>query len=306
MKKLYTRIKCNLEKVVIGFRESNYDFLRLHLGSNSLFLILVFLICLVITFKADVVNWNYLKGIKHELAFFIGFFSILFGVGFYSFWSLGEKSIYTIHFAKTRFLPKGVDVIFEHKDFSFGVSSQIKTRSAELSSLTREVFCVGIFLSMALATLDNGGFEKLVQFPAELLESKTGYCPTKDESIEEAPPKEGCELIIRAYKLGYAKDLGICEPEEIDPEKMEICEKRREGEPYFYYMSRLLRSSIEKKMEFFEEGRTQQIRDKFELQLQELEVLKDYRAYAISASQRGLRVDNQGIQAWLREGSWNM
>jgi hypothetical protein len=286
MKKLYIRIKSNLEKVVIGYRESNYDFLRFHLGSNSIFLALVFFICLVITLRADVLNWNYLKGINHELAFFIGFFSILFGVGFYSFWNLGEKSIYTIHFAKTRFLAKGVDVIFEHKGFSFGVSSQIKTRSAELTSVTREIFCVGIFLSMALATLDNGGFERLVKFPSEIMQSNTRYCPTKDESIEEAPPKEGCELIIRAYKLGYAKDLGICEPEKIDPEKMEICEKRREDEPYFYYMTRLLRSSIEKKMEFFDDGRAQQIRDKFDLQLQELEVLKDYQAYAISASPR--------------------
>jgi hypothetical protein len=213
-------------------------------------------------------------------------FSIIFGVGFYNFWNLGEKSVYTIHFVKNKFMPKGVNPIFTHKDFSFAISSQIKTKSAELSSISRKFFCVGIFLNLALITLDNGGFDKLIRFPSEILQSKSGYCPDKEESAENAPPKEGCELIVRAYKLGYAKDLGICEPEKIDPDKMKICEKRREDEPYFHHMSRLLLSSIDKAVDFFENNKAQQIRDKFDLQLQELEVLKDYQAYAISASPR--------------------
>jgi len=93
-------------------------------------------------------------------------------------------------------------------------------------------------------------------------------------------------LIVRAHKLGYAKNLGVCEPEKVDPDKMKVCEKRREDEPYFHHMSRLLLSSMDKAMDFFENNKAQQIRDKFDLQLQELEVLKDYQAYAISASPR--------------------
>jgi len=286
MKKFYVRIKSNFEKKLIRFRESNYDFLHLNLGTNSIGLILIFLVCFVISLRADVLNWNYLKGINHDLSFFIGLFSTIFGIGFYYFWRLGEKSVYTIHFVKTKFMPKGANVIFIYKDFSFGISSQIKTVSRELSTIVRQVFCVGIVLNLALITLDNGRFIKLKKFPSEILESKSGYCPVKDESMENAPPKEGCELIIRAYKLGYAKNLGICEPEKIDPGKMKICEKRREGEPYFYHMARLLVSSIEKKMDFFHDNKVQQIKDIFDLQLQKLEVLKDYRAYAISASPR--------------------
>ena len=286
MKKTYVRIKSNFQKKLIRLRESNYDFLQFNRGTNSLGLTLVLFICFIISFRADVLNWNYLKGINHDLSFFIGLFSTLFGIGFYYFWKLGEKSVYTIHFVKTNFMPKGGNVIFDYKGFSFGISSQVKTKSVELSRTARKVFCVGIFLNLALITLDNGRFIKLKNFPSEIMESKTGYCPVKDESLEDAPPKEGCELIIRAFKLGYAKDLGVCEPEEIDPAKMKICEKRREGEPYFYHMTRLLVSSVKQKMDFVQNNKVQQIKDVFDLQLQKIEVLKDYRVYAISASPR--------------------
>lgn len=286
MKKTYVRIKSNFEKKLIRLRESNYDFLQFNRGTNSIGLTLVLFICFVISFRADALNWHYLKGINHDLSFFIGLFSTLFGIGFYYFWKLGEKSVYTIHFVKTKFMPKGANVLFVYKDFSFGISSQVKTKSVELSRIVRQIFCVGIFLNLALITLDNGRFFKLKNFPSEILESKTGYCPAKDESMEDAPPKEGCELIIRAYKLGYAKNLGVCEPEKIDAAKMKICEKRREGEPYFHHMTRLLVSSVQQKMDFFQNNKVQQIKDIFNLQLQKLEVLKDYRAYAISASPR--------------------
>ena len=286
MKFLLSRIRCNFEKRIFRIRESNYDFIRIHLGTNSICLSLALFICVVISFRSDVLNLNYLIGVNHDLAFFIGLFSIIFGVGFYNFWKLGEKSIYTIHFVKTKIMPRDVSIIFVYKDLSFGISRRIKTGARELSPLTRKIFCVGIFVNLALITLDNGGFGKLLRFPSEIMQSNTAYCPTEEESAEDATPKEGCELIVRAYNLGYAKDLGICAPETIDPAKMKICEKRRVDEPYLHHMSRQLVSSVKNTIEFFNENKAKQIADKFELQLDKLEVLKDYQAYAISASPR--------------------
>jgi hypothetical protein len=286
MKRLYIRLKSNVEIAIIGFRESNYDFVRFHLGTNSIVLPLIFVTCIAISFRTDVLNWNYLKGLSHDLSFFIGLFSIIFGVGFYHYWRLGEKSVYTFHLAKTKFMPQGVNVIYDSNEFSFAVSRRIKTRSDELSSITRQLLCIGIFLNLALITLDNRGFDNLKNLPARVLESTSGYCPDAAEDAEVSPPIEGCELIIRAYKLGYAKELGLCEPRKIDPDKMKVCEKRRTDEPYFHYMSRLLVSSVEDKIAFFDGNRIQEIRDKFDLQLQKLEVLKDYQAHAISASPR--------------------
>ena len=286
MKRLYTRIKSFFKKHKIRFSESDFDFIRLHLGTNSILVSLILLICIITSLRADVFNLNYLKGIDHDLSFLIGFFSTIFGVGLYKFWKLGEKSIYTIHFTKTKYLPRGVYIIFGYEIFSFGISRQIETKSAELSSAVRGFFCICIFLNLALITLDNRAFDKLKYFPSEVLESKSGYCPDREEVIESAPPKAGCELIIRAYKLGYAKNLGICEPQKMDPNKMEVCQKRREDEPYFHHMFRLLLSSIKNKIEFFDSNNIKNIAVKFDLQLQRLEVLKDYQLHAISASPR--------------------
>jgi len=284
MKRHHSKTNSNFEKD--SFRKSKYDFLRLHLGTNSIFLALVFSICVAISIYTNVFNWNYLKGVNDDLSFFIGLFSIIFGVGFYKFWRLGEKSVYTIHFVKSKFMPKEANVIFAYKDITFGVSNQTTLNTIELPSIIRGIFCVGIFLSLILIVLDNGEFEKLKVFPNEILDSESNFCSDKVESIENIPPKEGCELIIRAYKLGYAKDLGLCEPKKIDPKDMKICQKRRDDEPYLHYMSRLLLSSIEKQVDFFENNKVKNISDKFELQLQKIEVLKDYQAYAMSAAPR--------------------
>jgi len=267
-------------------KQYNYEIPGIHLGTNSICLTILFIVFVIISYKTDALNWNYLKGLNVELSFFLGLFSIFSGVCFYYFWKLNERSVYSVHFVKTVYFPESANVIFSYKDFTFGLINQTKIKTVELSPVTRELFCIGILLNLALLTLDNSGVDKLIKFPSEIMQSKSSYCPVEDESIENIPPKIGCELIIRAYKLGYAKDLGTCEPEKTNPGSAKICEKRRVGEPYLHYMSRLLVSSVENKIDFFDAENIQKIADKFELQLQRLEVLKDYRTYAISAAPR--------------------
>lgn len=287
MKRLYTRLKSNIETSLSDIRESDYDFIRLHIGTNSLSLVLIVFICLITAYKIDVLNWSYLKGINTDLSFIIGLFSIILGVGFYNFWQLGKKSLYTLHYTKTKYMPEGVNILFTYKSFSFAISNKTKVKAdtVELPAIIRQLLSISIFLSFAIIVLDNGEFDKLKKFPSEILQAEGKFCPNNEDAID-APPKEGCELIIRAYKLGYAKDLGICEPKKIDPEKLKVCKKRRDDEPYLHYMSRLLLRSIDKQIAFFENNKAKKIEDKFRLQLKELEVLKDYQRYAISAAPR--------------------
>lgn len=287
MIRLYTRLKSNIETTLSDLRESDYDFVRLHIGTNSLSLVLVLLICLITAYKIDVLNWSYLKGISNDLSFVFGLFSIILGVGFYNFWQLGKNSLYTLHYTKTKYMPEGVNIIFTYKSFSFAISNKtkVKANTVELPAIIRQVLSISIFLIFAIIVLDNGEFDKLKKFPSEILQAKGDFCPNSEDALD-APPKEGCELIIRAYKLGYAKDLGICEPNKIDPKKLKVCQKRREDEPYLHYMSRLLLRSIDKQIAFIENNKAKKIEDKFRLQLKELEVLKDYQRYAMSAAPR--------------------
>lgn len=53
----------------------------------------------------------------------------------------------------------------------------------------------------------------------------------------------GCELIYKAYKLGYSKSLGTCADEEEEKIKS-ICTLRQKDEPYLHYAWRLIEKTL--------------------------------------------------------------
>ena len=286
MKQRYPKITNRYERDITGYDASNSDFFRLHLGTNSLVLFLVLCISTAVAYESDYLNWSYLKGLSNELSFFIGLFSIVFGIGVYHFWKLGERSVYYIHIVQDVDIPKDAITIFNYKGVAFGAGNQVNVGAIEFSPIIQKIICIAVFFNIALVTFDNSGFDKLKTLPSQFETSESEFCPENDENIDNASIPEGCELIIRAHKLGYAKELGICEPKKIDPEKMKVCQKRRLDEPYLHYMSRLFLNSVEKQKEFFKNNETKKIKDKFELQVENIETLRDYQAYAISAAPR--------------------
>lgn len=285
MTRLFTRIRCFFAAKLIRFREAEYDFVQFHLGTNSIVLLLSFIVLTFISYKSDVLVWNYLKGFEPSLSFFIGLFAVIFGIAFYRYWRLDEDSIYSLHLAKKRFLPREINVVWAHRDFTFGIGSRLDLRFSEFSVITRRLLAIGIFINLALVTLDNAGYEKLENTPTRILAGNTNFCPVGDE-IAVAAPKENCELIIRAFELGYAKDLGTCAPDEISAADMKICEKRRVDEPYLHYFVRVLASAAGDLAAFLTAERFNRVKQKFELQLDHVEELRDYRANAMSASPR--------------------
>ena len=209
----------------------------LHLGANSISLLVILCISATIVFDSDYLHWSYLKGLNNDLSFFIGLFSILFGLGFYHYWHLGEKSAYYLHVARMSSAPRDTIILFGYRGYTFGVGYQANVDTVEFPALMRKIFCVVILFNIALVTLDNSGFEKIRALPSAFEPLKTDFCPEDDEGFDTTTVPEGCELIIRAYKLGYAKELGICEPKKIEPENMHVCEKRRIDEPYLHCWS---------------------------------------------------------------------
>jgi hypothetical protein len=275
-----------IAKDIIGSSEYYDDSDGIHLGATSIVLFLVLSISAVSIFKSDYLHWSYLRGLNNDLSFFIGFFSIIFGIGFYHYWRLGEKSAYYLNIARAFSIPDDTIILFSYKGYTFGVGHQSNVETVEFPAIVRKIICMIILFNIALVTFDNSGFEKLRTMPSEFTPSKSEYCPENDETLDSAAIPQGCELIIRAYKLGYAKDLGICEPKKIDPEKMQVCSKRRADEPYLHYMSRLLLRSVEEQKALFDSDNLKKIEDKFDLQVNSIETLKDYQVYAISAEPR--------------------
>ena len=286
MAQRYSKNANRYERDIIGYDASNSDSIRLHVGTNSLILFLILCVSTAIAYESDYLNWSYLKGLNNELSFFIGLFSLVFGIGVYHFWKLGERSVYCIHFLQDIDMPKDAITIFNYKGLAFGIGNQANVNAIELSPIMQKMICIVCFFNIALFTFDNSGFEKLKSLPAQFETSESEFCPENDEGIDSASIPEGCELIIRAHKLGYARDLGICEPKKIDPEEMQVCKKRRLDEPYLHYMSRLFISSLEKQKEFIKNNKIEKLKGKLKLQVNNIETLRDYQAYAINSAPR--------------------
>jgi hypothetical protein len=72
-----------------------------------------------------------------------------------------------------------------------------------------------------------------------------GYCPEpeKEEKPTVDPNAPGCELVRRAYALGYAQSLGDCAPKKkqrLSAESKFVCTRRQRDEPMAHYAWRLL------------------------------------------------------------------
>lgn len=63
MKKASNSPEHNFEPDEPEINDSKFDYIRLHIGTNSLGLALTFLVTIIISFKVDALNWSYLKGI---------------------------------------------------------------------------------------------------------------------------------------------------------------------------------------------------------------------------------------------------
>jgi hypothetical protein len=279
-------MRTGINKNIVGYGDYENESNSFRLGANSISLFLILCTSVAVAFNLDYLHWSYLKGLNDDLAFFIGLFSIIFGMGFYHYWRLGERSTYYLHIIQVSAAPKNTIVLFNYKGYAYGVGYQPNVNTVEFPAVFRKIICVGILFNVALVTLDNSGFEKIRALPSVFAPSKSEFCSEDNDSLDTTTVPVGCELIIRAYKLGYAKNLGICEPKKIDPEEMKVCRKRRSDEPYLHYMWRLLISSVKKQEALFDRENLQKITDKFELQVNSLETLKDYKTYAISAAPR--------------------
>jgi hypothetical protein len=124
-------------------------------------------------------------------------------------------------------------------------SSHRQSRQLEVPPVLRRCVYIATFALFGLATLDNRAVSMLLEFPGELAQSSSEYCPEEEPPDPDDPSKLGCELVLRAVQLGYSTELGECgEDKEEAPEQ--ICDLRQADEPYLHYSWRLLASNASK------------------------------------------------------------
>ena len=176
---------------------------------------------------------DYLAQLDLWAGFAVGVFAVLAANAVFHFARLGERSEHHL-----RIGPGGSPRV-EHADpFGRDQRSESLAQRRIRSGLMRLIY-IAIFLQIGLVTIDNRGVALLASLSRMLEPSRHGYC------LEDAPPKAedprlaGCGLLRRAYKLGYADDLGPCAPREQETVDT-VCDRRQLDEPYLHYAWRLL------------------------------------------------------------------
>lgn len=128
-------------------------------------------------------------------------------------------------------------------------------RRALPAGLRTALFIV-VFAGVGLVAFDNRRAGLLMELAEGPGLSLSTYCkPPRAAEPEVAPAPaatvvkaRGCGLILRAYRLGYTKDLGSCAPKKAVARKRkhkqekaaEPCHDRQRDEPLFHYAWRVL------------------------------------------------------------------
>lgn len=178
----------------------------------------------------------------HEFGalFFAGAFGLIVGTLMFRAWGLDERS--TNYFRASR-----DTTLFENETLFVGgerasvALGKNEGEAFDLAPRSQYLLCVGVALLVGLASIDLRALELLQRFSRGMAASSSSYCP----QLETKPPADdpnapGCELVRRAYALGYAKDLGDCAVTKARAANAVVCTLRQHDEPFTHYAWRLL------------------------------------------------------------------
>jgi hypothetical protein len=180
----------------------------------------------------------------------VGCFGVVVGTLVFRFWRFGEKSR---HYFRWSTEPLGWDVTEGH--FAGGERRRIvigENRDGEafdLSPRARLVLSILVASILALAAIGSRALDQLGSAYARASSATSSFCPEEEKKVAPAhdPNEPGCELVRRAYVLGYAKSLGDCATKKGGPEAGEagvaarlVCSRRQRDEPVLHYWWRLL------------------------------------------------------------------
>jgi hypothetical protein len=128
---------------------------------------------------------------------------------------------------------------FKHRGFWIGVKND-QVPAWELGKFGFPALAGFGLLVFGLIILENRSLVLIKHFYNNLTKDYGHICPKEgEEPVTSKPPKMGCELVKKAFALGYAKDLGDCAVE-VEEKVKEICTHRQWDEPGAHYSYRLI------------------------------------------------------------------
>ena len=177
--------------------------------------------------------------------FLVGCFAVVIGTLMFRFWRLGEPSRHYFRWTSEDAHWSTHEAHFvggERRRIALGDN---RGEAFDLGPRLHLSVCVALALLLALGCIDARALGLLGSFEHSAGGAASSYCPEPDAAppANDDPNAPGCELIRRAYALGYAKSLGACEVQKKRAEQIATCTRRQRDEPALHYAWRLLKGS---------------------------------------------------------------
>lgn len=241
-----------------------------------------------------------------EALFFAGLFSVLVGTLMFRFWRLGEKSAQYFRFTSG-------DALFESEaHFLGGSRARITTgknqgEAFDLPPWSQQLLCITLALLAGLAAIDSRALGLLDRFARSLTANTTSFCPELEQKpAADDPNAPGCELIRRAYALGYAKDLGDCGVTKARAAAAAVCTLRQRDEPFLHYAWRLLENFGAQAGRYTDSSYFAALKSDFDARVTRLESIRSAQREVLSSAPHAAHhlwtnLPDPGSGAWREE-----
>ena len=249
------------------------------IGARSFTLILILIASLALGWGANIFRFEYVVKLGIETTLLIGFFSSVAAALIYHFKRKGDHSEFYFRYNRDGTLWEGESPLLKFRKHHINIGKSAPDLIFDFTPSAQKFLWVIIFVTISLIAFNNRGTQLLIGFPSEIRFDEFRYCPKENELDAEEEILPGCVLMKRAFDLGYAKDLGSCEPKE--KEREEICTLRQWDEPYLHYIWRLVTLFTDQVGHTFTLDEGEKLKKKFEYQTTQLDNLFGYQKHVL-------------------------
>jgi hypothetical protein len=206
-------------------------------GLKSLSWLVIFMTMAITLYFMGIVDRELIVNTDFRLAFAIGLLvTSLSGIVFRAF-DLHEVSGSALIYCSPLHPAVG-SVLVEYKHHKICLSHNIPIEAYELSSISKRLLVFASLMMMGTATFQFKQLNILLNSGNHHFLGRDHVCKfneKKEKAEQDIRPE--CRLIMRAFELGYAKDLGNCGKKA--DEKPVFCDLQHEDEPDLHYSYRL-------------------------------------------------------------------
>ena len=257
-----------------------------YLGSKTLFVLTVSIVMLLLGVLNPRLSLEWLKNFNPEVLFAIGVFSSLMSSGIYYFWRFNEASDNHFGALYNKKVPENDFELFRVKDLIFVKGDNDEDNSSDISRWYLRILLFFSTFMIALLTMNNRGLQLLTRYDEQLKTPESHFCQDEEPEEEDDPSKAGCDLILKAWQMGYVKDLGTCAPDEEEEILQAICKKRQKDEPWLHYSYRKLLSATDFLGRYLGDDFSLRSSKRFDRQVLDLQTLGDQQVLALTNKPR--------------------